>query len=335
MKPLDKQKVAVILFNLGGPSGPETIRPYLFNFFMDRNILRVPHPFRYLLAQWISWTRSRGAAKKSYGELGGVSPLLANTRAQASALEGALAETMPGARVFVCMRYWHPRASDVVEEVKAYAPDTIVLLPLYPQFSTTTTFSAIQDWESAAKGAGLIAPTRIVPCYPDDPGFVGASADLIARAISGVTEPFRLLFSAHGLPEKIIADGDPYADQCRITAASIVNHLNLPVLYWKLCYQSRVGPMKWIGPSIDDTLKQAAEQKVGVVVYPSAFVSEHVETLVELDIEYKHRAEELGIPFYIRVPAVGTHPLFISGLKDIVLASLEDATLNKEGTEHG
>lgn len=335
MSVYNDRKIAVVLFNLGGPSAPEDIRPFLFNFFMDKNIIRAPLPIRYLVAQLISITRSRGAAKESYSALGGASPLLANTRAQADALAKVLADEIPDARVFVAMRYWHPRARDVVREVMAYGADTVVLLPLYPQFSTTTTFSSVQEWNREAQAAGLHVPTRIVSCYPDDPGFVAASADLITKAISGLTEPYRLLFSAHGLPEKVIQDGDPYAEQCRITAASIVNHINLPVVYWKLCYQSRVGPMKWIGPSIDETLQQAAEQKAGVVIYPPAFVNEHVETLVELDIEYKERAHELGIPFYIRVPTVGTHPLFIDGLKNLVLSALDDDAQKKEGTEHG
>lgn len=324
-----QEKIAVVMLNLGGPTGMETIRPFLYNFFMDKNIVRAPLPVRWLLAQWISITRSRGAAKESYSHFNGVSPLLENTRAQATALEQSLADEYPHAKVFIAMRYWHPFADETVKAVKDFAPDKIILLPLYPQFSTTTTLSAFENWRQAAARGGLDVPTHSVCCYPEDAGFIAASADLIGKAVEGVDKPYRLLFSAHGLPEQIILAGDPYADQCRNTAEAIVNKLNLSVLYWKLCYQSRIGRLKWIGPSIDETLQAAARDGVGVVIYPSAFVSEHVETLVELDIEYKERAEKLGIPFYIRVPTVSTHPWFIAGLKNLVAAAVHGDVCDK------
>jgi len=321
-------KLAVVLLNLGGPAKEADIAPFLFNFFRDKNVITLPNPFRYLLAAWISQSRARGAARKSYGLLGGKSPLLENTRAQAAALEKELQKKNPppgfsSARVFVSMRHWHPMADEVAKEVAAYQPDKIILLPLYPQFSTTTTFSSLQDWRRAAAAAGLQVPTETVCCYPSNPGFVAASAALIQQEFRKAPHRIRVLFSAHGLPEKIIRAGDPYQRQCEQSAAAIVKQLDMPALGqseldWQLCYQSRVGRLKWIGPSVEEALEKAADDKVGVIIYPLAFVSEHVETLVELDIDYRRRAEAMGIHPFLRASTVGTHPRFIEGLRDLV-----------------
>ncbi len=320
----DGKKTAVVLLNLGGPLKQEDIRPFLFSFFRDENVITVPNPLRFLIALWISLTRSKGAAKTSYAHLGGKSPLLQNTENQAAALERELQKTNPAARVFIAMRHWHPRAGKTAAEVAAFRPEKIVLLPLYPQYSTTTTLSALQDWARAATKAGLDkVETRTICCYPENAGFVAASAALIGETLDKTAgEKTRLLFSAHGLPEKIITGGDPYQKHIGRTAEAIVKQPGLPDLDWQICYQSRVGRLKWIGPSIDEALQQAAADKTGVVIYPLAFVSEHVETLVELDLEYRHRAAELGVPAYHRVPTAGTHPLFVAGLKDLVLSGM-------------
>ena len=302
-------KRAVILFNLGGPLRRAGIQPFLFSFFMDRNIIDLPLPFRFLVAQFISRTRARGAADEAYKLLGYKSPLLDNTRAQALALE----QKLKNAKVFVCMRHARPRAAEVVKQVKAYRPDEIVLLPLYPQYSKTTTGSAFEDWDRAAQSLKDI-PLRRIESYPADPGFIAASADNIKKKLDGAPRKTRLLFSAHGLPEKIIAGGDPYQAQCEQTAAAIVKKLGLPELDWKLCYQSRVGPLKWIGPSTLEELLRAGSDRLGVVIYPLAFVSEHVETLVEIDIEYRHLAQRMRLPYFEKAETAGTHPAFIDGL---------------------
>ena len=311
-------KLAVVLFNLGGPDKEADIAPFLFNFFRDKNIIGLPNPLRYLLAAWISWSRGRGAAKESYALLGSKSPQLENTRAQAAALEDLLCKDGAAARVFVAMRHWHPLADEAVKEVLSYQPDKIVLLPLYPQFSTTTTLSALQDWRRAVQQAGLDVTTEAVCCYPTDAGFIAASVALIQEELRKAPPRVRLLFSAHGLPEKIIAAGDPYQNQCEQSAAAIIKQLNMPGLDWQICYQSRVGRLKWIGPSIEEALEKAAKDKVGVVIYPLAFVSEHVETLVELDIEYSLRAAAMGVHPFLRVPTVSVHPRFIGGLRELV-----------------
>jgi protoporphyrin/coproporphyrin ferrochelatase len=320
-----KQKIAIVLMNLGGPLKEEDIKPFLFNFFMDRNIIGAPLPVRWLLAKWISFSRSRGAAKTSYAALGGKSPLLENTEAQAAALESLLRKTWPQSKVFVTMRYWHPLSEETVGKVKAYEPDQVVLLPLYPQFSTTTSFSSIQNWHGAAKAAGLAVPTHKICCYPHQAGFIAASVALIRQGLAAAPPKTRLLFSAHGLPEKVIAGGDPYQYQCEQTAQKIVDALGMKELDWQICYQSRVGPLKWIGPSTEEALDKAAADGVGVLVYPHAFVNEHVETLVEIEEEYREYAREKRIPYFARVPTVSTYPDFIAGLAALVEDRLKGA----------
>ncbi|MEQ8371232.1 MAG: ferrochelatase, partial [Alphaproteobacteria bacterium] len=326
---------------------------------------------RWLLAQLISRRRAP-VARAIYDHLGGGSPLLANTRAQASALQDALHSTppetshlstapptapgvptsaTPGAptgptlsdpptcRVFVCMRYWAPQSDAVAQEVARWQPDRILLVPLYPQFSTTTTGSSFSDWDRAARRAGLQAPTRRVCCWPLDGGWIAALADLLAAGLTEAArqapgaEP-RILFSAHGLPEKIVAGGDPYAWQVEQTAAAIVaglgqaqpaRSLARPLERgrdWQVCYQSRVGPLAWIGPDTEAEIARAGADGRALVVVPVAFVSDHSETLVELDIEYRATAEAAAVPAYVRVPVVATHPTFIAGLAGVVRQAL-------------
>lgn len=312
-------KIAIVLMNLGGPDRAESVKPFLFNFFMDKNIIGAPQPLRWMLAKWISKTRGNGAAKTNYAVLGGKSPLLENTQAQADALQAALQKDYPAARVFVSMRYWHPMADAVAQDVKNFAPDRVILLPLYPQFSTTTSFSSFENWDAAAKKAGLAVPAEKICCYPLDGGFIAASADRIATQIDAAAgRRVRILFSAHGLPQKTIDKGDPYQYQCERTAEAIVRALDIQGLDWQICYQSRVGPMRWIGPSTEEALQRAAADKTGVIVYPHAFVNEHVETLVEIGEEYRQFAAQKGVPYFARAETVATHPAFIGGLLSLV-----------------
>lgn len=303
--------------NLGGPDRPESIKPFLFNFFMDKNIIGAPKPIRYLIARWIAYSRGKGAAKTSYDALGGKSPLLENTVAQADALQSVFDAQGVNTKVFVTMRYWHPMSAEVTKAVQAYAPDKIVLLPLYPQFSTTTSFSSIQDWQRSADKIGMKIPTEKICCYPFADGFIKASAELVRDTLAKAPAKTRVLFSAHGLPEKVIEGGDPYQYQCEQSAAKIAAAIGIENLDWQVCYQSRVGPLKWIGPSTEEALDKAAADGVGVIIYPHAFVNEHVETLVEIEEEYREYAHEKGIPYFGRVPTVATHPLFIQALADL------------------
>ncbi len=318
-------KIAVVLFNLGGPDSKKAIEPFLFNFFTDPNIIRLPYPLRWLLARMISRKRSKKEAGFSYGELGDKSPLLENSTAQADALQTLLnAQEMTGDqyRTFVCMRYWHPMADEIVKGVKTWGADEIILLPLYPQFSTTTTRSSFQEWTKACKKHGLNQSSLSICCYPFDKGFLKANADNLRatydRAFSETGQKPRILMSAHGLPEKIIQDGDPYQWQCEQSAAKIIEASSIDAPDWQICYQSRVGRLVWIGPSTDEALRQAGADKVPVVILPHAFTQEHVETLVEIEIEYRHLAHENGVPGFYRVPTPGVHPAFIEGLSSIV-----------------
>jgi len=314
-------RVAVVLFNLGGPDVPEAVQPFLFNLFNDPAIIRLPWPLRTLVA-WLIARRRAPVARAIYDQLGGGSPLLANTEAQAIALAQALSDD--ALRVFVAMRYWHPRADRTAAAVAEFKPTRIVLLPLYPQFSTTTTGSSLRDWRRAAGSVGLDVPTHVVCCWPATVGFAQAAAALIRPALRDAAEAGRprVLFSAHGLPERVVAAGDPYPGQVERTASSVVAALNEPGLDWVLCYQSRVGPLKWIGPSTDAEIRRAGADRVPLVVCPIAFVSEHSETLVEIEIEYRHLAKQAGVPRFVRVPAVGTHPDFIAALAAEVRAAL-------------
>ncbi|MBM3566927.1 MAG: ferrochelatase, partial [Alphaproteobacteria bacterium] len=278
-------RLAVVLFNLGGPDGPDAVRPFLFNLFNDPAIIGAPGPIRWLIAKLIS-TRRAPVARGIYAQMGGGSPLVPLTLKQAAALEGRLKAGGVEARVFVAMRYWHPMSDAVAREVAAYGPDRVVLLPLYPQLSTTTTESSIRDWMRAARSAGLDAPTAAVCCYPDDEGFVAAQVELTTAALAQASRAGRprVLFSAHGLPKRVIEKGDPYQAQVEATAAAIATRMGLGMGDWVVCYQSRVGPLEWIGPSTESEIARAGRDGVPVVVAPIAFVSEHSETLVELDV---------------------------------------------------
>ena len=329
-------RLAVVLFNLGGPDNPAAVEPFLFNLFNDPAILRLPTLLRWLLAKLISRRRAP-IARKIYAHMGGGSPLLANTQAQAAALQAALKDAAGEARVFIAMRYWHPFAQETAKAVRDFSPDRILLLPLYPQYSTTTTASSAADWNQAAKTAGLTIPTQLICCYPGEPGFLDALTELArsalaeARRQAPAAKPF-VIFSAHGLPEKIVKAGDPYAHEMRATVEPIVERLGLtpgdPIAGglgdWDYGFQSRVGPMRWIGPWTDELVREAAEDKRAIVILPVAFVSEHSETLVELDIEYREMAHKLGAAAYIRAPTVSTHPAFIAGLANIARAALAD-----------
>jgi ferrochelatase len=314
-------KVAVILFNLGGPDGPEAVEPFLRNLFSDPAIIALPPILRLPLARFIARKRAP-VARAIYDHIGGRSPIVAETQKQARALEEAL--TGLEAKAFIAMRCWHPFSDGAALAVKAFNPDRIVLLPLYPQYSTTTSASSLKDWDRAAKKAGLAAPTTRLCCWPDEPGFVAAMAARIRQTATDLQPgvSYRLLLSAHGLPRRIIARGDPYQWQVERSAAAIVAALDMPALEPVICYQSRVGPLKWIGPATDAQIRRAGADGKGVIVAPIAFVSEHSETLVELDIEYGKLAREAGVLDYRRAPTAGAEPAFISGLADLVRQAL-------------
>jgi protoporphyrin/coproporphyrin ferrochelatase len=323
-------KLAVVLFNLGGPDSLDAVEPFLRNLFSDPAIISLPAILRLPLA-WFIAKRRTPFAKDIYAKIGGRSPILEETQAQARALESVLAAQGHEARAFIAMRCWKPFSDEAALAVKAWAPERIVLLPLYPQYSSTTTASSIEDWTRAARASGITSRQSIVQSYPAEPGFISALADNVretwAKAKPGLR--YRLLLSAHGLPERVIARGDPYQGQVEQTAAALVRELGIDGLDHVVCYQSRVGPLKWLEPSTDAEIARAGAEGLGVIVAPIAFVSEHSETLVELDIEYGKLAREAGVPDYRRAATVSADPAFIDGLAGLVRKAVTGgATVN-------
>ncbi len=323
-------KHAVILFNLGGPDSLAAVRPFLFNLFNDPAIITLPQPFRTALAFFISSLR-KSKAQNIYKRIGGKSPILEFTMNQAEALEKKLKEsgTEDEYKVFVCMRHWHPKSDMVVRKVKACNPDNVILLPLYPQFSTTTTGSAFTDWKAACAKNNFDVKTTAICCYPNDKSFVAAHVKVIKDMYwkaAEVGKP-RVLFSAHGLPEKMVTAGDPYQWQVERSVEAITQVMSVDELDYVTCYQSKVGRLEWIGPSTEDEIIQAGKDKVPVLVVPVAFVSEHSETLVELDIDYRHLAEKNNVPGYYRVPALNSEPFFIEALSELCLKCDKDGEI--------
>ena len=312
-------KKAVILFNLGGPDKLENVEPFLFNLFNDPAILNLPLFFRYPLAKLISKNRAP-TAKKIYEELGGSSPILELTNDQSKALETKLNNEngLIEYKCFVVMRCWHPRAENVIKNVKKYDPDEIILLPLYPQYSAATSGSSIKEWNDICKKNNFKTKTSTICCYPTDKSFVSAHTNIIMNKIKNLKN-YKLIFSAHGLPEKNIKKGDPYQWQVEQSVNKIIECLKIENLDWILSYQSRVGPLKWIGPSTEDIIVENSKLNKHIVIVPIAFVSEHSETLVELDIEYKELAEKNGCKNYTRVPALGINKEFIKAMADLIV----------------
>ena len=322
-------KKAIILFNLGGPDKLENVKPFLFNLFNDPAIINLPTFFRYPLAKLIAKKREP-VAKKIYQELGGSSPILKLTKDQSSALENNLnkKDSNNTHKCFIVMRCWHPRAEEVIKEVKLYEPDEIILMPLYPQYSAATSGSSIKEWKNVCKKNNYNIKTSTICCYPTDQKFINAHCKEILKKIEGLSN-YKLIFSAHGLPQKNIKNGDPYQWQVEQSVKKIVDNLYIKDLDWILSYQSRVGPLKWIGPSTEDIIVENSKGQKHIVLVPIAFVSEHSETLVELDIEYKELAIKNGCKDYTRVPALGINEDFIEALSELIIKKNE-YKLNEE-----
>ena len=334
------KKNAVILFNLGGPDKPESVKPFLFNLFNDKAIISLPQPFRYLLAKLISGKRDK-TAQEIYSHLGGKSPLLELTEKQADSLEKELS-FFGEFKTFIAMRYWHPFSDEAIKRVIQYNPDNLILLPLYPQYSTSTTKSSINDFIDQIKkhksSFKKTLNTNIVCCYPASEKFIKSHASLIKKAVirdyDKDLSKFRFLFSAHGLPQKLIDKGDPYQLQVEMTTAKVIKELTKifnvseKEIDYQTCYQSKVGPLQWTTPSLDTEIERISKDKKIPVIIPIAFVSDHSETLVELDIEYREMAEKLGITKYIRVPALNSDQHFIDSLIDICKNISSDTSLS-------
>lgn len=327
----------MVLLNLGGPDSLAAVRPFLYNLFSDPDIFKFPlgallqKPLAALIAR-----RRAPEATKGYAAIGGRSPLLENTVAQAEALQRALAlheagaarvagdrspaispDTPPLADVHICMRYWHPMAPEVVGRLKTAGYTRVVLLPLYPQYSITTTGSSYNDFRRACERASYRPDIRLIRQWYEDPDYHQAIVESLERERTRfpVPDPDRveLLFSAHGLPQKVVDAGDPYRDQIEATYELVRARLGWPRT--TLCYQSRVGPLEWLRPYTDEVIREkAASGRKQILVYPIAFVSDHVETLFELGITYAELARKCGIEHYRVAPALNAHPLLIHAL---------------------
>ena len=314
------KKIAIVLFNLGGPSDLKSVPKFLFNLFNDPAIINLPTIPRFFLATLITLLRTK-TARKIYGLIGGKSPIVEITNSQAEALEKELSFADESYKAFTIMRYWHPRARNVVKKIKEYAPDQVIMLPLYPQYSTTTSASSFNEFLKEAQKQKLKSSFKKICCYPDNQEFIAAHSRLIKQTIKKAelsgNKNYRLLFSAHGLPQSIVDKGDPYVFQVEKSTDLIVKSLQIENLDYRICYQSKVGKMAWTSPSLEVEIRRAALDQKSIIVIPIAFVSDHSETLVELDIEYKELAANLGIPLYLRVPALNSDGYFISALANI------------------
>jgi len=312
-------KKAIILFNLGGPDNLDAVEPFLFNLFNDPSIINLPGLFRYPLAKFIAKKRAP-ISKAIYAKMGGKSPILEETQRQAKAIEKSLEEEKDEYKCFIVMRCWNPRAKEIIKKVKEFNPNQIILLPLYPQYSNATSGSSIKEWLDLCKIENINTETKIICCYPTEKDFILSHVNLIKEKIEleKLAETI-LIFSAHGLPVNKIKDGDPYQWQVEHTVKELVKKLAINNLNYILSYQSRIGPLKWIGPSTEKIIKEEAKKQKIIIVVPVAFVSEHSETLVELDIEYKKLAVENGSKEYIRIPALTCAQDFINSLKSSIL----------------
>ena len=317
-----RRKIGVVLFQLGGPDGPSSVEPFLYNLFTDPDI--IDFPMGWLLRRPLARYVSRKRAPKviaHYEEIGGRSPILGLTGRQARALESALSADVD-AHVVIAMRYWHPFTGEAIARLKQISVEEIVLLPLYPQYSLATTGSSLNEWKRQWNDAAM--PVHVVEHFYDHPDYIAAVVEKINLSLTHFDDPVaaHILFSAHGLPVRFIERGDPYQRQVEESVRLVMEAGG-----WKnphsLCYQSKVGPQKWLEPSIHAEIHRLAEAGVkNLLVSPIAFVSEHIETLHEINIETREEAVALGIANFSMMPAVGDSTRFIACLAGLVRRAL-------------
>jgi ferrochelatase len=322
-------RVGVLLLNLGGPEELEDVRPFLFNLFADPEIIRLPFPWLQKPLAWLISSLRTKKSEENYRQIGGGSPLRQITEAQAEALERQLAAIGQQAQVYIGMRYWHPFTEEAIACIKRDGLRQLVILPLYPQFSISTSGSSFRVIEEIWQQDPSLRQIEytLIPSWYDNPEYLQAMADLIAQELAKFPEPDRahLFFSAHGVPQSYVEEaGDPYQREIEECTRLIVKTLNRPNPY-TLAYQSRVGPVEWLKPYTETALQELGAQGVkDLLVVPISFVSEHIETLQEIDIEYREIAEAAGIDNFQRVPALNTHPGFINALAELAVKSLKD-----------
>jgi len=321
-------RTAVVLLNLGGPDSLSAVEPFLFNLFRDPDIINFPLSFlfRRRLAKIISAKRAP-RIQEQYKALGGKSPILETTLRQAELLEARLKKNLD-ARVFIAMRYWKPFTSDALDAIENYKPSKIILLPLYPHYSIATTGSSVNEWNREIKKRGTLKdiPVELIGVYYLQPMYIQSFIERINEGLGKFPENVRnsvtILFSAHGTPVKLVKQGDPYSFQIRETVDEIIKAWSFKQPY-SLCFQSKVGPQKWLTPSTPDVITENAAIGVKyILMVPVAFTSDHLETLYEVNIEYRHLAMEKGIEQYEMTRGLNDSPAFISALEQLVLERL-------------
>lgn len=326
-------RVGVLLLNLGGPEQLEDVRPFLYNLFSDPEIIRLPVPWLQKPLAWLISSRRAKTSQENYKKIGGGSPLRRITEEQAIALQKQLEQNGHNAQVYVGMRYWHPFTEEAIAQIKRDQIANLVILPLYPQFSISTSGSSFRQletlWDQDPELKNI--DYTVIPSWYRHSGYLQAMAELIAKELDQCPNPDRVhvFFSAHGVPQSYVDDlGDPYQKEIEECTKLIMQTLNRANDY-TLAYQSRVGPMEWLKPYTDEAIEDLAQKGIKeLMVVPISFVSEHIETLEEIDIEYREVAEEAGIEKFYRVPALNTHPVFINDLADLVEEALRAPRVN-------
>ncbi len=310
------KKTGIVLLNMGGPDSLEAVEPFLYNLFSDHDIIQIPRLIQKPVAFLISKIRAK-STQKYYRAMGGKSPQKEQTLEQAKKLQELLGDRF---HVVVAMRYWHPFTYEALEELFKEDIEKIVLLPLYPQYSSTTTGSSFNEFDRVFKSFKKDIPVVKIKDFHDHPLYIKAMVENIKESIPDY-EKYYFLFSAHSLPVKVIEKGDPYKKQTEETVKLIMDYF--PENRYSLSYQSKIGPVKWLEPMTDEMIKKLAEEGIErLAVIPVSFVSEHSETLYELDIQYKELAKKSGLKEYKRVPTLKTHPTFIEALKDIIYKNI-------------
>ena len=325
-------RVGVLLLNLGGPDKIEDVRPFLFNLFADPEIIRLPFPWMQKPLAWLISTLRFEKSQANYRQIGGGSPVRRSTYEHALALQELLQQKGKDSQVYVGMCYWHPFTEEAIAQIKRDRIEQLAILPLYPQFSISTSGSSFRQLEEMwGKDPDLnqIEYTAI-PSWYHRPGYIQAMSELIAQELDNSPHPDRvhIFFSAHGVPLSYVEEaGDPYQREIQDCTRLIMEHLNRSNEH-TLAYQSRVGPVEWLKPYTEDAITELAANGVeDLLVVPISFVSEHIETLQEIDMEYRELAEESGIHNFYRVPALNTHPVFIEALADLVIESIESPSV--------
>lgn len=330
-------RIGVLLFNLGGPETLDEVYPFLLNLFSDPDIFRVPKLMQPIIARLVARRRAP-KSREYYRQIGGGSPLRKITDEQARLLEGALnsGSGKESFRVRAGMRYADPRTRSAIQDLMGFGADLLVLLPLYPQRSRTTTGSSFREAHAILTDSVPSVPLVSIPAYPDYPPYIEALAETVLDGLSGIpeSEPVHLIFSAHGIPQFLVnREKDPYQVDTERTFSAVMKRLADVCpgrrLTSTLSYQSRVGPLKWLGPETRSELARlAAAGKDNIVMVPVSFVSDHQETLYEMDILYAKMAGELGIRRFVRVPSLNTRPSFIHALASLVQDALSSVRPN-------